>query len=66
MENAGAAGFRRAGRTRRRRIRSEQIETALVIGLAGLVMFKGAGAIAGIVLGLGQMMVALMRLWNGS
>jgi hypothetical protein len=66
MENPGAARFRRAERTRRRRRRAEKIETVLIVALASLVIFKGAGAIAGIALGIGEMMVALMRLWNAS
>lgn len=62
MENADVAGFRRAERTRRQRIRAEKIETALIVALAGLVLFKGAPVIIGIALGIGEMMMALTRL----
>ena len=61
MEDSGIAGFRRTERTRRR-IRADRIETALIVALAGLVLFKGAPALAGIVLGIGEMMMALTRL----
>ena len=62
MESSGAAGFRRAERTRRQRVRAEKIETALIVALAGLVLFKGAPAVGGIASGIGEMMMALMRL----
>lgn len=64
MENPGAAGVGRAGRTRRRRVRAENVETALIVALAGLVLFKGAPTIVGIALGIGQMMTDLIR-WGG-
>ena len=60
----GTAGKVRASlvdRARRRRIRTEQIETGLIIALAGLVLFKGAPAIAGLALAFGQMMAELLR-----
>lgn len=62
MESLEAARFRETGRTRRRRIRSEKIETALIVALAGLVLFKGAPAIFGIARGIGGMMMDLIRL----
>ena len=62
MENADVAGFRRAERTRRQRMRAEKIETALIVALAGLVLFKGLPVLAGIALGMGEMMMALTRL----
>jgi len=62
MEDAGVARFSQVERTRRRRIRSEKFETALIVALAGLVLFKGAPVIIGIALGIGEMMMDLMRL----
>ena len=62
MEDAGAMRFRRTGRTNRQRIRAERIETALIVALAGLVLFKGAPVVVGIALGIGEMMMALTRL----
>lgn len=41
------AGSRQTRRTNRRRIRTEKIETALVVALAGLVLFKGAPVVGG-------------------
>lgn len=62
MENRGPARFRRTERARRRRIRAEKIETALVVALAGLIVILGAPAVGVIALGVGEMMMALMRL----
>ncbi|MDQ3125624.1 MAG: hypothetical protein M3Q74_08475 [Pseudomonadota bacterium] len=62
MEDAGSIRLRQTERTRRRRIRSEKIETALIVALAGLVLFKGAPVIIGIALGIGEIMMDLMRL----
>ena len=62
MENAGIVASRRAGRTRRRHVRGERIEAALVVALAGLVLFKGLAALGGIVAGIAEMMLALTRL----
>jgi hypothetical protein len=62
MENSGATRVRGTERRRRRRIRAEIIETALIVALAGLVLFKGTQAFAGIALGIGEMMMALARL----
>lgn len=64
MGTVEGAHLSRAERTRRRRIRAENLETALIVALAGLVLFKGAPAIAGIALGIGEMTMALMRLWT--
>lgn len=61
MENFGAAKPPRAGRTRRRRIRAEKIETVLIVALAGLVVIKGAPAVGMIALCIAEMMMALMR-----
>lgn len=52
----------RTERERRRRVRAETIETALIVALAGLVLFKGALAVSGIALGIAEMMMALTRL----
>lgn len=46
----------------RRRIRSERLETVLIVAFAGLVLFKGVPTLAGIALGIGEMMMALARL----
>lgn len=54
--------MRENDRTRRRRIRAETIETALILALAGLVLFKGLPALAGIAQGIGEMVMALTRL----
>jgi len=54
--------FKRVERIKRRRIRAERIEAALIVALAGLVLFKGAPALAGIASGIGAMMMALVRL----
>lgn len=62
MENRGPARFRRTERARRHRIRAEKIETALVVALAGLIVILGAPAVGVIALGVGEMMMALMRL----
>lgn len=62
MENVGAARFTRDERARRRRIRTEKIETVLIVTLAGLVLFKGAPVVIGIALGIGEMIMALTRL----
>lgn len=40
--------------------RAEIVETALIVGLAALVVIKGGGAVGGIFLGLGQMMAAVV------
>lgn len=64
MGTVGSAQVRRTERTRRQRIRAEKVETALVVALAGLVLFKGAPAIAGIAFGIGEMIMALVRVWN--
>lgn len=40
--------------------RAEIIETSVIVGLAALVVIKGAGAVGGVFLGLGQMMAALV------
>ena len=52
----------RDDRAARRRIRAERIETALIVALAALVLFKGLPALAGITLGIAEMMMALTRL----
>lgn len=66
MQSTGGAQVRRSERGARRRARSERIETGLIVALAALVLFKGAPAIAGIVLITGEMMVELVRvLTNG-
>ena len=60
----GTAGKVRASlvdRARRRRIRTEQIETGLIIALAGLVLFKGGPAIAAIAVTTAEMMAELTR-----
>lgn len=62
MENTGAATFKRTEEERRRRIRTEKVETVLIVALAGLVLLKGALALSGIALGIGEMMMALARL----
>lgn len=62
MESTGPAACRRTSPQERRRIRAERIETALIVALAGLVLFKGAPALAGIAVGIGEMMMALTRL----
>ena len=59
METSESAASRR---TRRRRIRAQTIETALIVALAGLVFLLGARVLGGIALGVEQMMTALMRL----
>lgn len=66
MGTLGSGQMSRAERTRRRRVRSEKIETALIIALAGLVLFKGAPAIAGIAVGIGEMITAVLRVWNAA
>lgn len=40
--------------------RSDIVETAMIVGLAALVIIKGGGAVGGIFLGLGQMMAAVV------
>ncbi|MDP3801294.1 hypothetical protein [Brevundimonas sp.] len=62
MKNAGAKRFSRIEQASRRRVRSERVETALIVALACLVLFKGGPAIAGIVLGISEMFMALVRL----
>lgn len=62
MGTVGSAHPRRAERTRRRRVRSERIETALIVALGGLVLFKGAPAVLGIARGIGEMMMDLIHL----
>lgn len=62
MENAADMRTRKSGRVRRRRIRAEALETGLIIALAGLVLFKGLPVLAGIMLAIGEMMLALTRL----
>lgn len=42
-------------------MRAEKIETGLIVALAGLVLFKGAPAIAGIAVATGGMMAELLR-----
>ncbi len=59
MEIFGAA--RRTERTRRRRVRAEKIETAMIVALAGLVVIKGAPAVGMIAFAIAEMMVALVR-----
>lgn len=60
--DVGAMRSRRIERTEQRRVRAEKIETALIVSLAGLVLFKGAPVVIGIALGIGEMMMALVRL----
>ncbi len=62
MEYSSAVGSGRAERARRRRLRAERIETALIVALAGLVVVKGAAAVGMIALGVGEIMLALIRL----
>lgn len=62
MDDAGARRSRQTRRTNRRRIRTEKIETALVVALAGLVLFKGAPVVVGVGLGVGEILMDLMRL----
>ncbi len=62
MEESGTARCWRVEQASRRRVRAEKIETALIVALAGLVLFKGAPVIIGIALGIGEMMMALTRL----
>jgi hypothetical protein len=62
MENPGMTRAARDDRAARRRIRAEKIETALIVALAALVLFKGLPALAGITLGIAEMMMALTRL----
>lgn len=40
--------------------RADVVETALIVGLAALVLIKGGGAVGGVFLGLGQMMAAVV------
>lgn len=40
--------------------RSDIVETAVIVGLAALVVIKGGGAVGGVFLGLGQMMAAVV------
>lgn len=51
----------RSERGGRRHIRSECLETGMLVALAALVVFKGAAAIGGIALATGQMMAELLR-----
>lgn len=62
MEDAADMRVRKSERMRRRRTRAEALETGLIVALAGLVLFKGLPVLAGIALGLGEMIVALTRL----
>jgi hypothetical protein len=62
MEDTAALRFRQTERTNRRRVRAERIETAFIVALAGLVLFKGLPVLAGIAVGIGEMMMALARL----
>lgn len=62
MEDPGLTRAARDDRATRRRIRAEKIETALIVALAALVLFKGLPALAGITLGIAEMMTALTRL----
>lgn len=62
MEDPGLTRAERDDRATRRRIRAEKIETALIVALAALVLFKGLPALAGITLGIAEMMTALTRL----
>ena len=66
METVGGAPLSRGERRRRQRIRAEKIETALIVALAALVLFKGAPVIAGIVFGIGEMFLDLWRLWRAA
>ncbi|HEX8661466.1 MAG TPA: hypothetical protein VF686_06330 [Brevundimonas sp.] len=52
----------RTERSRRRRVRAEKIEAVLIVGLAALVLFKGAPTIVGIALAIGEMAMDLIRL----
>jgi hypothetical protein len=49
-------------RRRSRPDRVEIIETSLIVALAALVVIKGAAAVGGVFLGLGQMMAALVSI----
>ena len=62
MERAEPAAPPRAYRQDRRRRRSDQIEAGLIVALAALVLFKGVPALAGIALGIAEMMLAVARL----
>ena len=62
MENPGTTRAARTDRATRRRMSGERIEAALIVALAALVLFKGGPALAGIALGIAEMMMALTRL----
>lgn len=62
MEISAAQIFGRAARKTRARIRAEKLETALIVVLAGLVLFKGAPVTVAITLCVGEMLMDLMRL----
>lgn len=66
METVGGAPLSRGERRRRQRIRAEKIETALIVALAALVLFKGAPVIAGIAFAIGEMFLDLWRLWSAA
>ena len=59
MTTVGRVGVRQAQRAARRRVRCERLETALVIAVAALVLVKGAPAVAGVALGMVEMMMAV-------
>lgn len=44
----------------RKAARASTVETAMIVGLAALVVIKGGGVVGGIFLGLGQMMAAVV------
>jgi hypothetical protein len=52
MTQPKPGGFRKLSR-------ADVVETALIVGLAGLVIIKGGGAVGGVFSGLGQMMAAV-------
>lgn len=62
MTHPGVKTSTRRDQARRRRARAELVEAAMIVALAGLVLFKGAPALAGITVGIGEMMMALTRL----
>ncbi|WP_156389449.1 hypothetical protein [Brevundimonas sp. Root1423] len=45
--------------------RANAVETSLIVGLAALVVIKGGGAVAGVFLGIGQMMAAVVSALAG-
>lgn len=40
--------------------RADFVETAVIVALAALVLIKGGGAVAGVFLGIGRMMAAVV------